>query len=308
VRHCASFCAYSSANLEEILAREIFEAAGVPTAQAVLTRLEVDLGEPEGSTYFGLYTMLEDPDDVMLSRVFRNDSALGKANLYKPLHTTWERFKPADFVKKNNKNKQDYSDVQRVLAILHGPFRRRKPAEWRANLESVFDVRAFLRFLATSSVIGHWDSYGVMPHNYYLYNLNGVLTWLTWDHNLALMDDPRRGSIMRDEVTSQWPLIRYLLDDAVYRQAYLAHVQWLVSPAGAFSLTTVLPRINELMARVAPHVLGNRELSGEAFPRSLYKPNPGEAFKTAKADLVAFIKAQHARVQQALAAEAGTNM
>jgi len=41
---------------------------------------------------------------------------------------------------------------------------------WRQNLESVFDVYGFLKYLAVNAVIQNWDTYGRMTHTYYLYD------------------------------------------------------------------------------------------------------------------------------------------
>ena len=60
---------------------------------------------------------------------------------------------------------------------------------WRAELEATFDVDAFLRYLALNNLIGNWDSYGNMTHNYYLYGdpaLDGRLVWIPWDFNEAM--------------------------------------------------------------------------------------------------------------------------
>ena len=58
---------------------------------------------------------------------------------------------------------------------------------WRAGLEAVFDVDGFLNWLAVNTVIQNWDTYGLMSHNYYLYNdpISGLLTWIPWDNNEA---------------------------------------------------------------------------------------------------------------------------
>ncbi|MGD8807508.1 MAG: CotH kinase family protein, partial [Chloroflexota bacterium] len=47
---------------------------------------------------------------------------------------------------------------------------------------------AFLKWLAISAIIQHWDAYGNMSHNYYLYDdpETGQLTWISWDNNMAM--------------------------------------------------------------------------------------------------------------------------
>ena len=64
--------------IREKVAPEIFRAAGVPAPQTAFYRLYVDHGE--GSTYFGLYTLIEVPREPMLKAQFGD----GSGNLYKP--------------------------------------------------------------------------------------------------------------------------------------------------------------------------------------------------------------------------------
>ena len=51
---------------------------------------------------------------------------------------------------------------------------------------SVVDTDAVIRYLAVHSFLCNDDSYtGMMVHNYYLYEKDGVLSMLPWDYNLA---------------------------------------------------------------------------------------------------------------------------
>lgn len=169
--------------IRELLASEVFRDRGVPAPRAAFYRVVVDTGA--GPEYWGLYTMVEDPDDgAMLQSQFGSRSG----NLYKPdgPGSDWTTFDPAGFEKKNNNARPDFSDVQAAVAALHAPV---GPAEaWRAGLERVFDVDHFLRWLAVNTAIGNWDAYGAMAHNYYLYAdpaSGGRLRWIPWDNNFA---------------------------------------------------------------------------------------------------------------------------
>jgi hypothetical protein len=140
------------------------------------------------------------------------------------------------FQKENNKDEADWSDVETLFDILHDDLRTSDAAAWRVALESVFDADGFLEWLAISAVIQHWDAYGNMSHNYYLYHDpdSGQLTWISWDHNMAMSagmaDRGGRGpgtrsvSLDKADIDDNWPLIRYLLDDPVYYALYLDHL------------------------------------------------------------------------------------
>jgi spore coat protein H len=174
--------------LREVLASEVMRDRGVPAARAAFYRIFVDGGN--GSEYWGLYTMIEDPaDGAML------DAQLGSrnGNLYKPegVGANFTTFDEAGFGQKTNREKPDFSDVKGAVEALNAP--ATNAAAWRRNLEATFHVDGFLRWLAVNAVIENWDAYGVMPHNYYLYAAPGkALQWIPWDHNFAfgLMPGP----------------------------------------------------------------------------------------------------------------------
>lgn len=82
----------------------------------------------------------------------------------------------------------------------------------------------FLQWLASNTAIQNWDTYGLMTHNYYLYNnpANELLTWIPWDNNEAFQVGKQGGALglSLGEVGSNWPLIRYLMDVDEYQQVY----------------------------------------------------------------------------------------
>jgi spore coat protein H len=236
----------------EVLAGELLREAGTPAARTALVRVTVDHGD--GATYFGLYTMLEVPDKPLL------DTQLGGSggNLYKP-HGAAARFTMFDetaFEKQSNEKAADYADVKRAIAALNAD--RSDAAAYRAELERRFDVQGFLRWLATNSIMGNWDVYGEIAHNYYLYGApadQGRLHWIPWDHDLAFgSGTPRLTSVMHDQVQANWPLIRFLLDDEEYRKDYVAHARAVLGTA--FAPGTLEARAADLYGLIEPHVVG----------------------------------------------------
>ena len=127
----------------------------------------------------------------------------------------------ASFQKENNKEAADWSDIQALYEVLHSAQRTTAPAAWRADLEAVFDVDAFLEWLAVNAVIQDWDTYGAMNHNYYLYHdpLTDRLVWISWDHNEAFSSGPGDTSLDKASIGANWPLIRFLLDDGDHKAA-----------------------------------------------------------------------------------------
>jgi spore coat protein CotH len=214
--------------IREKAASDIFRLAGIPCAQTAFYRVFIDFGS--GLRYCGVYTGIELPDDHMIKQQFGEENG----NIYKP-ESNLTSFNISLFEKKNNETTANYSDVQQLVTILNSPIRTTAAAQWRTQLEAVFNVNHFLRYLAINNGMVNWDSYGVMAHNFYLYNHSVVkLTWIPWDHNESLSGNPgitgttggggpagRSGlSLSMNEVAASWPLIRYLADDPVYMQTY----------------------------------------------------------------------------------------
>ena len=153
-------------------------------------------------------------------------------------------------------------------------------AAWRANLERVFDVDDFLKWLAIAATIQHWDTYGAMTHNYYLYSnpATSRFTWISWDHNQVLASaapvdanngadqarqNPARAGIGgaggpnratsfdKAEVTAEWPLIRYVLDQPEYKARYNGFLRDTVS---LFDIQQLENKIDRFAARRTLHI------------------------------------------------------
>jgi spore coat protein H len=280
----------------EVLAGELLRATGSPSARTALVRVNVDLGG--GASYFGLYAMVEVPDQPLL------DSQLGGSggNLYKPhgAAARFTKFEPEAFEKQSNERAADYSDVERAIAALNAD--RSDAAAYRRELERRFDVQGFLRWLATNSIMGNWDVYGEIAHNYYLYGApadQGRLHWIPWDHDLAFSYGAGPvTSILHDRVQADWPLIRFLLDDDQYRSDYVAYARTVLDTA--FAAGKLEARAAELRTLVEPHVTGPAgELPGYT---SLRDPADLESAFYGSRGLISSIEALRAAATAELAA------
>ena len=132
------------------------------------------------------------------------------------------------------------SEIQEMYDVLHSSTRTSEPAEWRANLESVFDVNGFLKYLAVNNTIQNWDTYGNMTHNYYLYHdpADGLLKWIVWDNNEAFtsgVGDRAALSLGMSEVGAGWPLISYIIDQPEYEAIYKNHLSNFVGTSFNYS-------------------------------------------------------------------------
>jgi hypothetical protein len=261
----------------------MFRDAGVPAPMTAFYRIFIDHGE--GPIYFGLYTMVEPPYYPMLNREFGDDGG----NLYKPSGTgaKFGVYNQDSFPKHTNVDEEDYSDVTAVFDALHAD--RGDPEAWRNDLEKVFNVEGFLYWLAANTIMQNFDTYGALAHNYYLYSnpQDGLVHWIPWDNNSALWDDIRirfalntipgyvsdaNLSLDLSEVTDEWPLIRYLLDDPEYQETYKSFVDDFA--ATVFTVSDTKARFKEAHDLIEPYVLGpNGEISGYSlllFPQTFY--------------------------------------
>lgn len=216
-----------SSFMREKVTSDLFRAFGVPSAHAAFCEVWLDKGE--GLEFVGVYTLVEEVDDTLYEDQFPDDSG----NLYKPdgdaASFAEGTFDTAEFDLKTNEEDADFADVRALYDVLHDSSRTTGEAAWMSALEAVFDVDAFLRYLAVNQVVQNWDTYGTMTHNYFLYGDAGVLSWIPWDNNESLATTGRAPlSLELDEVGTQWPLIRYLLDVDAYRARYVELAQQFV--------------------------------------------------------------------------------
>jgi spore coat protein H len=229
--------------MHDPLTSDILQEAGLMAAETAWYEATIDYGE--GPVNLGLYVVIEIVDDTVIDRYFDDDSG----NIYEgdgpgvSLAVGTRNQIQSSFQKENNEDEADWSDIEKLYDVLHSESRISEPESWRESLEAVFDVDSFLEWLSISAIIQHWDTYGQMSHNFYLYNDpdTGMLNWISWDHNQILSGGTPIGlqagraaarirtrsslSLGMEEVTQQWPLIRYLLDDPVYHDRYIKYIE-----------------------------------------------------------------------------------
>jgi spore coat protein H len=205
------------------VAGSIFRQSGVVAPLSVPVRLVIKFGDTTKEV--GAYEMVEIPDNPLLNRYFKNDSG----NLYKP-ESKLDQYVASQWVDEDVPG--DRTDVKNLISVINAGNRTSDTATWHRNLEAVLDVDGFLRWLATSTVIMNWDAYGVYAHNYYLFNDKGRFRWITFDFgNSFNYTMGSRTSIWFDEPASPfapqgpWPLIKNLLADKNYCEAYRSYAQ-----------------------------------------------------------------------------------
>lgn len=218
--------------MREKVGADLFRQFGLASANTCFCLIYIDYGS--GSEYFGVYTLVEEVDDTVLDTQFAD----GSGNLYKPEEdaSTFKSgtYDESEFNLKTNTSSPDYSDVRSLYDILHSSLRTSNNDEWKAQLEEIFNVDGFMKWLAANTIIQNWDTYGSMGHNYYLYNnpSNGLLTWIPWDNNEAFQTKSGQTLVSLSgvkSVSSSWPLISYLIAVSEYEEMYKKYLEEFIT-------------------------------------------------------------------------------
>jgi hypothetical protein len=179
-----------------VLASQLYNEFGVKAPKASFAAVYITLTNSEGAdddTFFaGIYTLSEDVTDQFIEENYAND----EGSLYKPsvdytLSSLENKTVLADKLEKEEGDPDDFSDYEELVKVLHDPQRTSNPAAWRHELQSVFDVESFLRVLAVNLAALNKDALPYFPKRgeIFLYNDDGVLTWIPRDMNELMWDD-----------------------------------------------------------------------------------------------------------------------
>ena len=208
--------------MHEVVVTQLFQDFGLTVAHASFYQLylNVDGGDEDDDIYYGLYTLVEEVDDTVIETQYDDDSG----NLYKPEDDA-ATFASGTYDEDEYGLKTDDDETYEDILELYNTINDYPTTQDQDELEAIFDVDIFLKWLAANTVMQNWDTYGVMSHNYFLYNNpDNAFEWIPWDSNEALVSNNRCLSLDMDEVDDDWPLIRYILDDLDYNDTYKDYV------------------------------------------------------------------------------------
>ncbi|MFI3324107.1 MAG: CotH kinase family protein [Rikenellaceae bacterium] len=214
--------------IREKVVTDMFRKFGIAAANTSFCELYINDG------YFGLYTLVEEIDDSVIKTQFSDKSG----NLYKPEDDAAQfksgSYDTSEFNLKTNTDIADYSDVRELYDAIQNSVRTSDTESYKERLEAIFDVEGFMRWLAVTTTIQNWDTYGNMAHNYFLYNdiTTGQLVWIPWDHNEAMASATGNYYTYTPDqlqstryVSSSWPLISYLIAIDEYKEIFDSALQ-----------------------------------------------------------------------------------
>lgn len=190
--------------LNEFVAAEIFQAAGIPAPRVMHARVWLNGRD------LGAYVLKEGYDKRFLRDRFpAPDGSLYDGGFCTDIDT--------DLEKDEGKDPDDRAD----LAALLDACRETDPAKARAAVAAHLDVNAFLRFMALERMLGHWDGYCMNRNNYRVFvPKDGRAVFLPHGAD-QLLGDPK-ASILDDPVGI---VAVAVLRDAAWQADYRRHVQ-----------------------------------------------------------------------------------
>lgn len=178
--------------LNEFLSYQIYQDAGLPNLETELVRFHINGEATRGTPY---RISIENPDSQFIRRgiFFDNDNG----NLYKttldgtPANKATWRYIGDDpdlyrycYIKQTNESEDDFSDIIQFCKILTES--EPEDADFAGKVKSVLNVEEFLRWMAVSAIVAHWDSpYTDHGQNYVLYNDPDTMQFniIAWDLN-----------------------------------------------------------------------------------------------------------------------------
>ena len=172
--------------LREKLAYDLFHKLDIPASRAVFAQLFLTVPNRYQREYLGLYTMVEQVDQVFLRDRFGNDDGLlvkpDRIPDLIPLGTSWADHRHNYELKSNPRQ----ADTNRLVNFLRF-IRQTDDETFSRQIEQYFNVDSFLQLMAINSVLVNLDSYFGTGHNFYLYHNTHTDKYemIPWDLNEA---------------------------------------------------------------------------------------------------------------------------
>jgi spore coat protein H len=326
--------AQDNSYLRNKIVTDLFREADVPAAQTAFVRVFLDRGA--GPAYLGLYTMIEIPDRPMLEHFFGSDDGnLYKPNGTGARWTVFGSTFFPKRTNEEDEDWTDVSGAIAALnASRSDAARWRTALEARLDVDGFLRWLALNTIVGNGDAYGglahNYYLYGSPRHRDRLFwipwdhdlslrsagggpggggagpgggiNPGGVVAGPVGGVNPGGGGGPGFGGsegsidLFHDRVAADWPLIRFLMDDPVYRAAYRRHVEDLL--ATVFVPSRVNASIKSEHARIAPYVIGGE---GEAQQRGFVaSPQQFDDAVYGANGLLATVESRAAAVRQAL--------
>ncbi|MBN2082096.1 CotH kinase family protein [bacterium] len=228
----------------EHLAYEMLAQAGAHAGHTCFVEIWITI-EDAAAEFWGVYTMVERVDKKYLENRFADDGG----NLYKGYMGADLSWHGSDinayplyegepcYGKKTNEEEADYGDLINLLDVINNT----TDENFTAELEQVFNVDSYLRYLAATLTHSNLDIEPYMSQNFYLYHnpATGRFEWIAWDLNEAWGQFGNQDANLNHPVfeladgvqgvgTPHDVLFERVMEQTEYRRAYAAYVDLLL--------------------------------------------------------------------------------
>ena len=235
--------------VREMLAMQTFRNANVAATRT--HHAEVFINDE----YMGIYLNVEQLDDEFIAARFNNDTG----NLYK---CTWpailedngELYNNDTYELKTNKDINDRTILTHFVDVLNNT----SDENFQVEIEKVFNVQPYIRYLAVEALIGHWDGYN--KNNFYLYENpdSGLIEFMPYDtDNTFGIDWVNRDWATRDVL--DWathgedrPLTNRILEVQSYYWMYLRELDKIINTV--FNEGALFVQFDDFKNRLRDHV------------------------------------------------------
>lgn len=180
----------------EALSYAFFRDAGVPAPRTSFAELTLTVPGKYDQELVGVYTLVEQVNKGFLKRHFQDGTGL----LLKPegllggpayLGSAWkpyeDRYQPEN--KPTDEQKKRLIDFTKLVSAG-------TDEAFAEEVGSYLDIEAFLKFIATNTLLSNLDSDLGYGHNYYLYLVPATnkFVFIPWDLDLSMATWPAAGS------------------------------------------------------------------------------------------------------------------
>ena len=163
--------------VREKLYFDIYNDFGLPVRRTNFVKLFIN------GDYYGLYTNLEEMDEIFLKDRFGDASG----NMFKCIWgsdltyhgAAQSYYENSSYELQTNAQQNDYTDLIHFIDVLNNT----SDADFQCEIEKVFNVQNFLKIYALDISSGHWDNYGANNNNFFLYHnpFTGQFEFLSYD-------------------------------------------------------------------------------------------------------------------------------
>lgn len=233
--------------VREVYCYDLFERFGVWTApQSSYCRLKINVTGDTKTAYFGVYQMVEPVDeDYLKNRA--NNLINSKGFLWKAAYgadlvntdksrmgleniTLTSTYTPV-YDLKTNDTKLDSAKTQLVEFMTN--LKNKTGDDFKNWVNSVMDVRLFLKTYAVNVMCGMWDDYWVNSNNFYFYfDTAGKFYFIPYDYDntlgtSALIKDSGTQDLLNWGSSSN-PMVKKIISIPEFESLYKSYIKELV--------------------------------------------------------------------------------